>query len=130
MTSPNANEMPSRSAPVTAGVLSPARTRVATTDPGPTSTSRAVPSDSANARWERECSSTMTLLREMCAFDNVECDFDRNLLRTRGLCQAKRASALDADQPHDPDATGERAAPRALAVRQLLGVEQQRRQPA
>ena len=50
MMRPNANEMPSRSAPVTAGALSPARTRVATTEPGPTSTSRAVPSVSANAR--------------------------------------------------------------------------------
>ena len=56
MISPKANEMPSRSAPVTAGVDLPASTRVATTEPGPTSTSSAVPSVSAKARWGRECS--------------------------------------------------------------------------
>ncbi len=36
MMNPNANEMPRRSAPVTAGTESPARASVATTDPGPT----------------------------------------------------------------------------------------------
>src|SRR3954468_12544308 len=56
MTRPKANEMPSRSAPVTAGVLLPARTSVATTLPGPTRTSSAVPSVSATTRWGRECS--------------------------------------------------------------------------
>ena len=54
MIRPKANEMPSRSAPVMAGVLSPASTSVATTDPGPTRTSRAVPSTSAKARWPIE----------------------------------------------------------------------------
>src|SRR5215208_140538 len=53
MIRPKANEMPSRSEPVIAGVDLPARTRVATTEPGPTRTSRAVPSVSANARWGR-----------------------------------------------------------------------------
>src|SRR5438093_4613625 len=56
MTSPKANEMPSRSAPVIAGVLLPARTSVATTEPGPTRTSSAVPRVSASARCGRECS--------------------------------------------------------------------------
>jgi hypothetical protein len=50
MISPKATEMPSRSAPVTAGLLSPARINVATTDPGPTSTSSAVPTVSASMR--------------------------------------------------------------------------------
>ena len=50
MMKPNANEMPSRSAPVIAGLASPASTSVATTEPGPTSTSSAVPSVSASAR--------------------------------------------------------------------------------
>jgi glycerol uptake facilitator-like aquaporin len=54
MMNPNANEMPSRSAPVIAGFASPARASVATTDPGPTRTSRAVPSVSAAARWPSE----------------------------------------------------------------------------
>ena len=54
MIRPKATEMPSRSAPVMAGVLSPASTSVATTDPGPTRTSRAVPSTSAKARWAIE----------------------------------------------------------------------------
>src|SRR5258708_11409179 len=44
-----AKEMPRRSAPVTAGTALPASTRVATTDPGPTSTRAAVPSVSARA---------------------------------------------------------------------------------
>ena len=50
MMKPNANEMPSRSEPVMAGLASPASTSVATTEPGPTSTSSAVPSVSASAR--------------------------------------------------------------------------------
>src|SRR3954452_8642414 len=58
MIRPKANEMPSRSAPVMAGFESPASTKAATTDPGPTNTSRAVPSTSANARCGSECSIT------------------------------------------------------------------------
>src|SRR5437763_14683211 len=53
MMKPNANEIPSRSAPVIAGTALPANTRVATTDPGPPSQSSAVPSVSATARCER-----------------------------------------------------------------------------
>src|SRR5947207_3114564 len=49
MMKPNAKEMPSRSASVMAGVALPARTSVATTEPGPTRTSAAVPSASASA---------------------------------------------------------------------------------
>src|ERR1700694_3915471 len=49
MMNPNANEMPSRSAPVIAGTALPASTRVATTEPGPTRTRAAVPSVSATA---------------------------------------------------------------------------------
>src|SRR5947207_3089071 len=63
MISPKANEMPSRSAPETAGTDLPARTSVATTDPGPTSTRSAVPSVSATARWDSECSCMRPLLR-------------------------------------------------------------------
>src|SRR4051794_40803909 len=59
MMKPNANEMPSRSAPVTAGFASPARASVATTDPGPTRTSIAVPSASDTARWPSEYVSSM-----------------------------------------------------------------------
>src|SRR6185437_1370315 len=58
MMRPNANEMPSRSDPSIAGVLSPASTSVATTEPGPTRTSMAVPRVSARSRWDRVCSST------------------------------------------------------------------------
>ena len=64
MIRPKANEMPSRSAPVMAGTLSPASASVATTDPGPTRTSSAVPSVSANARCPSEYVSILTLLHE------------------------------------------------------------------
>src|SRR4051794_15316021 len=70
MIRPKANEMPSRSAPVMAGFESPASTSVATTDPGPTRTSRAVPSVSAKARCCSEYSITPPEFRS--AFDNVE----------------------------------------------------------
>src|SRR5258708_7766358 len=49
MMKPKAKEMPRRSALATAGTALPASTRVATTDPGPTSTRAAVPSVSARA---------------------------------------------------------------------------------
>src|SRR5215213_10479546 len=62
MIRPNANEIPSRSAPVMAGVLSPASTSVATTEPGPTRTSSAVPSASARARCPSEYESILSLL--------------------------------------------------------------------
>src|SRR6476659_9602779 len=73
MIRPNANEMPSRSAPVMAGFESPASTKVAITDPGPTRTSRAVPMNSAKARCCNEYSITPPEFRS--AFDNVERDF-------------------------------------------------------
>src|SRR5436190_12357301 len=72
MIRPKANEMPSRSAPVMAGFESPASTKVATTDPGPTRTSKAVPTVSAKARCCSEYSITPPEFRS--AFDNVECD--------------------------------------------------------
>ena len=54
MMNPNANEIPSRSAPVIAGTDLPASCSVATTEPGPTRTSSAVPSTSATARCANE----------------------------------------------------------------------------
>src|ERR1700736_5052705 len=54
MMKPNAKEMPSRSASVTAGVALPASVRVATTEPGPTRTSTAVPNASASPRCVNE----------------------------------------------------------------------------
>src|SRR4051812_8893672 len=72
MMNPNANEMPSRSAPVIAGCASPARASVATTDPGPTRTSRAVPSVSAAARWPSEYESISPPPNLGLRFDNVE----------------------------------------------------------
>src|SRR4029450_2571428 len=72
MMKPKANEMPSRSAPEIAGVDLPARTSVATTDPGPTNTSSAVPSVSATARCDNECSCTDPSPLADDVFDNAE----------------------------------------------------------
>ena len=54
-----------------AGVESPARTSVATTEPGPTSTSRAVPSVSASARWPSEYVSILSSSIERCDWDSI-----------------------------------------------------------
>src|SRR3954454_10830380 len=71
MMNPKANEIPSRSPPLIAGATLPDSSSAATTDPGPTSTSKAVPIVSANARWGSEYSSIPPLLSRL-AFDNVE----------------------------------------------------------
>src|SRR4051812_41655211 len=108
MIRPKANEMPSRSAPVMAGFESPASTNVATTDPGPTRTSRAVPSTSAKARCCSEYSITPPEFRS--AFDNVERDFATESA-TRAL--STPAILVRIDDYADPD-TGRahrRAAP-------------------
>src|SRR4051794_27013654 len=87
--------MPSRSDPSIAGTLSPASTSVATTDPGPTSTSRAVPKVSARARWDRVCSSTSPPLA--LDFDSIMSNAVSRTVppaNTRVKCSERDAPAL------------------------------------
>src|SRR2546423_2541513 len=94
ITSPKATDIPSRSAPVMAGVDLPASVSVATTDPGPTNTSRAVPSVSAKARCGSECS-IPTLLLPRPAFDIIECRLAERTPRFTS-CQAPGTSSRSA----------------------------------
>src|SRR3954452_20399923 len=93
MMKPKANEMPSRSAPVAAGLASTARASVATTDPGPPRTSIAVPSVSATARWPSEYDS-ISPPRGGLRFDIVE------------SCSAERYASGDAPSRAACDESG------------------------
>src|SRR3954452_16764403 len=100
MMRPKANEMPSRSAPVTAGVLLPARTSVATTLPGPTRTRSAVPRLSATTRWGRECSTALSCL--LTCIRQCRMRFGRKLPRQEARVKRDRRTGLRAD----PEALG------------------------
>src|SRR3954453_2455059 len=100
MIRPKANEMPSRSAPVTAGVLLPARTSVATTLPGPTRTRGAGPRRSATTRWGRECSTALSYL--LTCIRQCRMRFGRKLPRQEARVKRNRRSGLRAD----PEALG------------------------
>src|SRR3954463_4726570 len=125
MIRPKANEMPSRSAPVMAGFESPASTNVATTDPGPTRTSKAVPSVSARARCCSEYSITPPEFRS--AFDNVECNSATVICPDTFVKARVRSSKLDDHAHPDTCRAHRRDAPAAPGQPRRLPVQRQAR---